>query len=142
MATYSLKCHGCQEPFEAKSTKAKWCSHKCRGRAKRHPDMKPTVEVAEHPEPETGLVSALRKELEEAGVLDTVDGQQALVLAKSMTKVDASGISGLSKELSRVKAAALGVSEGPAAADEPADPDDELRKKRDAKRQAAREATR
>jgi hypothetical protein len=140
VVTFDLACHGCGESFTAKSPSAKWCRPGCKKHKQRHPD--PAAGELDELEPaETSLVAALRKELQDAGVLDTVDAQQALVLARSMTKVDASGISGLSKELSRVKAAALGQVPTVAAADEPADPDDELRNKRDAKRQAAREAS-
>jgi hypothetical protein len=141
---FDLTCHGCGEPFTAKSARAKWCKPGCKKRVQRNPAAAAEPVSPPDHEPETGLVAALRKELEDAGVLATVEAQQALVLARSMAKIDATAISSLSKELSRVKAAALGVSEGEKPAAEPAgvaDPDDEIRKRRDAKRQAAREAS-
>ena len=139
MATFDLTCHGCGGPFTAKSSRAKWCRPGCKKRKQRHPDP-----PADHDElePETGLVASLRKELEDAGVLDTFGGQLALSLARKVSAVDATGVSGLSKELRNARAEALAGGTSAAEPAEPSDPDDELRNKRDAKRQAAREAAR
>jgi hypothetical protein len=79
------------------------------------------------------LVEIARKELEAAGKLDTILGQQALVLAAAMTS-EMTGVGTLSKELSRVLAAALGdVPPGGSALGD-VDVVDEVRARRDAKR--------
>ena len=146
MAVFEVVCAGCGEAFEAGSSRAKWCSARCRKRAQRSSDVvEPAVESksVDPRDDDGGLVAAVRAELERAGQLDTVPGQQALVLARAMTKVDASGLSGLSKELSRVKAEALGESSpspGPGVATGDDDEDDEVkaaRRRREEKAAAA-----
>ncbi|WP_201029539.1 hypothetical protein [Mycolicibacterium canariasense] len=77
------------------------------------------------------LVKATMVELEAAGKLDSMLGQQALALARRMSG-EVTGIAALSKELSRVMAAATANTPGSVAA--VADGIDELRARRDAKR--------
>jgi hypothetical protein len=136
-------CAGCSEPFEAKTRRAKWCSDACKMRAARSKDVDPVA--IDTPQPlDEGLVAAVRSELEETGRLETVAGQLALQLARKLVAVDASGVSGLSKELRAVRAEALDgvVLKQPESADEPrpAEVDDEVtraRRQREEARQAA-----
>jgi hypothetical protein len=75
------------------------------------------------------LVRATIKDLETAGVLDTMLGQQAIRIATQMSGFEtAGGMASLSKELSRVMAEALR-----AAAAVAVDDVDELKARRDAK---------
>ena len=79
-----------------------------------------------------GLVAAVRAELEAADRLSTVAGQHALELARRIAAAPemSSGVAALSRELRAVMGEALA---GVGAA---ADPVDELRARRDAKRRA------
>jgi hypothetical protein len=78
----------------------------------------------------SSLVKVTKNELEAAGVLNTMEGQQALRIAQQMSgRETAGGMASLSKELSRVKAEAMR-----SAPPLMADPVDELALKRDAKR--------
>lgn len=78
------------------------------------------------------LVDAIRSELEEAGKLNTSLGQLALVLARRIGS-ETTGVAALSKELSRVTAAAIGAAT-PGASTTDGDYIDELRQRRDAKK--------
>jgi len=124
MASYVVTCAGCGEDFEAKSPRAKWCGSGCKKRAQRKPKPAETKsETPPDPEPvDSGLVASVRSELAEAGVVDTFAGQLALELARKMSAVDATGVSGLSKELRQVMAEAL-ADVGPT--DEPDDGDED-----------------
>lgn len=79
-------------------------------------------------------MKATTAELEAAGKLDTMLGQQALALARRMSG-EVTGVAALSKELSRVMAAAVANMPGAGSA-AVADEVDELRKRRNAKRAA------
>jgi hypothetical protein len=88
-------------------------------------------------------VQAVIDELTEAGRLESFHGRLAVQLARQVSGVDAKGVSGLSKELRTVMAAALSSAPAPAG-DEPAavepDPEDEVekaRRRRDEARAAA-----
>lgn len=138
------------EPFQAIRPQAKYCSARCRKRAQRgtvvtRPDsvttgtkpVPPDVtrispganpsnsgDPVEHP-----FITATKKQLETAGVLDTMLGQQALRIATQMSGFEtAGGMASLSKELSRVMAEALR-----AAVSAQTDPVDELQARREAK---------
>lgn len=104
------------------------CSSTCRTRKARG--------AAAAPEPtENPLVMATKRELEAAGKLDTMLGQQALILAARMSGTEtAGGVGTLSKELSRVVAAAIGSGPPAAPAAGAGDDIDELRARRNAKR--------
>ncbi len=120
-------CDVCGRDFEAKRRDAKTCSATCRSN-KRNTSAPPDVD-------ETGgysLVDAIRSELEAAGKLNTSLGQLALVLARRISG-ETTGVAALSKELSRVTAAAIG-SATPGASESDGDYIDELRKRRDAKK--------
>jgi hypothetical protein len=80
---------------------------------------------------ESPLVRTTRQALEDAGVLDSVAGQQALLLATRMTSPHETGaaVASMSKQLQAVVAEAL-------KSVKLRDPLDELRLRRDAKRVA------
>ena len=120
-------CDVCGRDFEAKRRDAKTCSATCRSN-KRNTSAPPADD-------ESGgysLVDAIRSELEEAGKLHTSLGQLALVLARRIGS-ETTGVAALSKELSRVTAAAIGAAT-PGSSDSDGDYIDELRKRRDAKK--------
>ncbi|TKV61859.1 hypothetical protein FDO65_10055 [Nakamurella flava] len=136
------ECEQCGTQFEARKSTAKYCSGNCRTRASRNRTAT-GINSAGQPaaaQPKAsggvvlvageGLVAQVQRELQDAGRLDTVLGQQALVLAQRMRVVSpdtGSSLSAISKELRTVMAQALdGVAiEG--------DPIDEVTKRREAK---------
>lgn len=73
----------CGSKFAASSPRARYCSDKCRKRTKRSgADVVDLPPPAETSEPKLGpIASAARRELTEAGRLDTALGQTALALA-------------------------------------------------------------
>ncbi len=104
----------------------RFCDATCRKRASRRPDEAPGTF-----EPDGGgLLDALRRELEAAGRLDTALGQQALALAVKLSSPfdTGSAMAAVSRELRAVREEAL------RGAEQAADPLDELRLRRDAKR--------
>lgn len=124
-------CEACGKSLEGKSARAKFCGSVCRTRATRARKagrpLAPVVPLEpEKPADvdeghlsagrrEPGLVTATRAELEKVGRLDSILGQQALILAHRVTSVMETGsaVSSLSKELRAVMAEALrGVSAG------------------------------
>ena len=119
-------CDVCGRDFEAKRRDAKTCSATCRSNKRSmSPEPDPGADAS------NSLVKATTAELEAAGKLDTMLGQQALALARRMSG-EVTGVAALSKELSRVMAAATaGTSAGVVPV---ADEVDELRKRRNAKR--------
>lgn len=148
-------CEVCGQPFEAK--RARICGPTCRKRKSRGIFMSPpplsnsvtsgkkssdpvvtsmppvvtSMSLAPNSSPpgDSPLVVVVRRELEAAGVADTIDGQLALQLAVQMSgRETAGGMSSLSKEFSRVKAEALR-----SAVPTTADPVDELQARREAK---------
>jgi len=122
-------CGSCGEPYEAKRSDSSFCSPRCKKRAQRGHTAPVAVPIAM---PVVAGGSALRSvsaELEAAGRTGTYLGALALVLA---TRIDGStavmGFAALAKELRVTMDAALaGVTVA-------ADPVDELRSRRDAKR--------
>lgn len=143
-------CDYCRRPYMAQRPQSKYCSAKCRVQMSRTPKSyvpvkgkKPPKEKAveskqlpvenvdlNDPSPsDHALVRITKAELEAAGVLDTMLGQQALRVATQMCGYEtAGGMASLSKELSRVMAEAMR-----AAVPLVADPVDELAARRDAK---------
>ena len=127
-------CDSCGCSYQAKRETSKFCSTRCRVNASNarkyagNPQVAPVVQ--EQPAVVAGgLVDVTRAALEEADRLDSVPGQQALRIAEAMAgRETGGGIAALSKALSTVMAEAL---EGVAAA---ADPLDELRVRREARR--------
>jgi hypothetical protein len=125
-------CEGCGTPIvDALKANRRYCSDLC-GKRTRRRNAATGAPARVVPPPVTGasdLLDSVKKTLEAAGRLDTSMGQLALVLAQKMTDYGTgSGIAAISRELSRVMAAALQSAE-------PADdPLDELRRRRDMKR--------
>lgn len=111
-----VSCSACGKQFEASRRSAMFCGVTCRQRAARAskaapPDADPTPidrgkreETAEHP-----LIATTRRDLEAAGQLDTVVGQQALRLAEKLTSPfdTGSATAAVSKEFRAVMAEAL-----------------------------------
>lgn len=123
----SRACVACGASFEAQRETARYCSPKCRKRGSRGGL---TGVVVEPPAPRvaTGaVVKAARTRLLEAGVLDTMEGQAALLIAERMESGNdtGSGIAALNRELAATVDRAL--SQQAAAAD----PMDELRARRE-----------
>lgn len=142
-------CGGCGEPFEAKTRRRKWCSDACKMRHRRggSETVAPSAvdEAPADPPADEGLLAAVRRELAEAGRLDTIAGQLAVQLARQVTAVDAKGVAGLSKELRAVLTEALeGVEPTPpspeTAEEPPAEADDEVARAREARERKARDA--
>jgi hypothetical protein len=139
-------------PFEARRPQAKYCSAKCRKRAQRGsfgqaqsvPRSKNGRSGTNSNDPvvtsidpastssvlgEPTFVKSVREELETAGVLNTVIGQQVVRIAEQMCgRETAGGMTSLSKEFSRIRAEALR-----SAIPLKADPVDELQARRQAK---------
>lgn len=122
------KCAVCQTVFEAQRSTARYCSSTCRSRGNRAG----VASVEALPERPSGLVEAIRRDLEEADRVDTVLGQQALELAGRIVSPLSTGasVATLSRELRTVMA------EATAGAVLAADPLDELRARRDRLRTA------
>lgn len=125
-------CEWCGDIYEAVKSNARWCSQRCGKRAQRAGFTRPVVEL-DGP-PRRDVTMAAERELERAGLLDTVTGQLAVALATAMETTRASGsqVAALSKELRATMKVALSA-RAPAA-----DAVDELRDRRDRKRTAAR----
>jgi len=143
---------GCGKVFEAQRSSARFASATCRKRAHRAPKdpsvpksgrrarKKPTPKVrAAEPAPEVQKPPALsdfevatRRALEQAGQLDSMLGQQVLIVARRMSSGAETGsaLATLSKEHSQLMAA-LGAS------GKQSDPVDEIGRRRDAKRARA-----
>lgn len=107
-------CESCEEPFTPKTPIQRFCGATCRQRAHRAPKASAN-----------GFEKATRKELERLGKLDTMLGQQALVIAARMGSKGETGsaIATLSREHSRLMAAVK-------AGATPADPVAEAQRKR------------
>lgn len=136
----SATCAGCGESFEASNRKARWCSDRCRKAVARkvaaHVDTEATDSPTFDEAPPSGLVAAVKSELERANVADTFAGQLAISLAKRLADPDETGASSLSKELRTVMSSALAGVTPPAAQED----DDEVAKAREARERKARYA--
>ncbi len=119
-------CDACGMEYEAQRKTSRYCSTRCRMRASRRPE----APVAADPLHSGGLVESLRRELADAGRLDTALGQQAIALAVKLASPfdTGSAMAAVSRELRAVREEAL------RGAEQAADPLDELRLRRDAKR--------
>ncbi len=120
------ECDACGTEYEAQRRTSRYCSTRCRMRASRRIEAPVAAES-----PGSGeLVEALRRELADAGRLDTALGQQALALAVKLASPfdTGSAMAAVSRELRAVREEAL------RGAEQVADPLDELRLRRDAKR--------
>ena len=120
-------CESCGSQYEARSVRSRFCSDNCRVRNSRGAAA-PDIALDDGP-----LVRAVMKELAAAGKVDSMRGQQALVLARRMSGSETNaGVAALSRELRSVMAAALGTK----ASGVTTDGIDELRARRDEKRKA------
>lgn len=123
--TRKRKCESCGRAYEARSSRSRFCGGTCQKRG-----IRANPQVAPAPAGDDGLVGAVRLELEEAGRLESVAGQAALLLAGKMCGGGdtGSGLAALERELRATMVEALqgGVAVG--------DPLDELKARRDAKR--------
>ena len=127
-------CDYCGTMYTPRRSTSRYHSPSCRAQAAkaraagRVVSLPPAGDV-----PEGALVVATRRELVEAGMVETTLGQQALELARRISVGHDSGssIAALSKELRVVMSAAL------ASVEDAGDPIDELKAWRDRKRSAA-----
>lgn len=134
-----LVCEGCGDAMpEAVNPNRRWCSDRCRKRASRAGIA--SARTSPRPpatplRPVSGLLDAVTAELEAAKRLHTVGGQLALELARRITDAPPmnTGVAALSKQLTVTMAQALSGAERPGR-----DPVDQLKKRRDSKRRAAR----
>lgn len=101
MASRTVDCNQCGEPFEAKRSTAKYCGGRCRQQARRR--ATPAEAAAAAPNLPR-IVELVTQELESLKKTDTVLGAQALELALRMTSMRDTGsaIAALSRELDRV----------------------------------------
>ena len=137
-----ITCATCSSDFDARSSRARFCSAKCRTQAhyrrtklglpeRLEPQSKPKrtckPKLADSP---TGTLGAVIAELTDAGRLDTSAGQAAVALA---TRIDqgaesSSGLAALTREMRAAMAEAL------ANVAQAGDALDELRARREARR--------
>jgi hypothetical protein len=115
-----VSCQECGSLFEAKRRGAQFCGVACRKRsslrdiaAREAGELAPvssisSPETTENP-PESPLVASTRRELDEAGVADTVNGQIALRLALKLSQPGDTGsaMASLARQLSAAMAEAL-----------------------------------
>lgn len=135
----------CGTTLEGRRPGTKFCSATCRNRAARDRAARGAQAKAEQAAAagaEHTLVTAVRSELEAAAVLDTVDGQIALQLARRAVEANAAGVSGLMRELRTTIAAAQSSAPTPAPDPTPAptEPPTTLDAARRRREQKAREA--
>ncbi|MGA7054853.1 MAG: hypothetical protein WBZ37_27005 [Mycobacterium sp.] len=121
-------CQVCGREYEAKRSDSKTCSATCRDRKRRGVALVvDSIYLADFEHP---LVTATRLEREAAGKVDSMLGQQALTLAKQLSKSSTMGLASLSRELRAIMVALVGSQANAGAGDLI----DELRARRDAKR--------
>lgn len=121
-------CLSCGREFEAKRAAAKFCGDTCRQRAKRSGATLVPLGTPEPNDDDSPLISAVRTTLDEAGVLETVSGQSALLLAQRLSSPFETGaaMAALSKQLEALVSSAL-------ASVKRADQMDEVTRRRDEK---------
>jgi len=111
-------CDGCGRSYEAKRKTSRYCGSLCRTRASRAGESKPKIvglppagaaELAGQTAVAPTFVGSVQLELEQAGRLNTVLGQQAIVLAEQMLRPINTGasVASLSKEFRAVMVAAM-----------------------------------
>ncbi len=99
------ECDACGTEYEAQRKTSRYCSTRCRMRASRRPEAPVAAEMPES----GGLLEALRRELVEAGRLETALGQQAMALAVKLGSPSDTGsaMAAVSRELRAVREEAL-----------------------------------
>jgi hypothetical protein len=127
-------CETCRTRFEAKSTRARFCTDRCRKRAQRGGAAPAKKAAPRKSRAMSGFEKATLAELRKLGAVDTMLGQQALTIAKRMAGETETGsaVATLSREHSRLMAelAARKVAA--------ADPVNEVQRRRDEKLARAR----
>src|SRR4051794_29615350 len=93
-------CEVCGSSFEAVRSTHRFCSGRCRQRRHR---STPPRELA------LDLIASVRSALEACGVVDTVEGQLALVLAAHAVEGGSVGVAGLARELRVAMTGALEI---------------------------------
>jgi hypothetical protein len=139
--TTTVTCAACGKAFEGRNSRARYCKQACQKRGQRNATI--AARAASEPGAEPGVEPtavnlferATEAELIRLKKLDTMLGQQALVIARRMGQADETGaaIATLSREHSRLMAAA-------AAGARTADPVDRARETREQKQAQARQA--
>lgn len=121
-------CASCGRSYQAKRATSKYCGSTCRTRVSRAGSSTATVAAQS---PTGGLAAATKRELEDAECLDTMLGWASIELARRIESSDESGssVASMVKVLRETMTDAL---KGTTVAD----PLDELRDRRDAKRSA------
>lgn len=126
------KCSSCGRTYEAKRPNSRFCGDTCRKRAQRAPKSAAVkaAKVVDQVPVLSGLGAAAVRELQEAGRLDTVLGQMVVVLAQRIGSPMETGasVASMTKQLRESMTEAL------KGAHQVADPLDDLRARRDAKR--------
>jgi len=134
-----VACAQCTTEFEARRATAKFCSSTCRSRANRAPAAAANASTkGKKPgSAASDFEAATRKELVRLNKLDSMLGQQALVVARRLANGAETGsaVATLSKEHSRL----MGLLSGKAGA---GDEIDEVARKRDEKATRARQTPR
>jgi hypothetical protein len=146
VAAFEVECAGCGVSFTAKSPRAKWHDPACKKRAQRKPESV-VDEAGDGGEQEPtanstygrDVLDAVRRDLDKAGRLDTVDGRVAMYLARQSINPDCKNPAAMFKQMREALATALEGSE-PAAPAVPV-PEDEVEKARKAREQKASEAS-
>lgn len=105
-------CDHCNKSYDAKRPNSKFCGASCRKRNQRNPQgakVSTLPAPSEAAAPVLTLLDVVRRELTDAGRLDTIEGMQAITLAQRMLDPfsTASSVATLNKELSVVLAKAL-----------------------------------
>lgn len=119
-------CEVCGRIYDAKTKRSRFCTSTCRSRNMRGAEPPPIAALID-----VSLESTTKQKLEDAGVLDTVLGQQAMRLAVQMSVETGSSLAALSRELRATMLEALSSGE------QADDVVDELRARREARRAAA-----
>lgn len=138
----TVECAECEVEFEGRNSRARFCGATCRKRAGRRAQAAaaaPAKAKRKRAAAAGGdFEAATRRELERLGKVDSMLGQQALVIARRMGNATETGsaVATLSKEHSRLMSA---VASGASVADPVDEAVDEVRRKReelDRRRQA------
>ena len=136
-----LDCSACGKRFAARSSRARFCSDKCRARARYRravlgiSDDQPAKAEAKRKrrkasDLEQGITPAVIRELEAAGRADTSAGRTAIALARRIDDgaESSAGMAALTRELS------ARMAEATVSAESEGDAIDELRARREARR--------
>lgn len=121
-------CVECGRVFDAEHGATRYCSARCRDKKNRDKDPTPTVVL---PRYDVSIIQSVQARLESIGQSESPLGQLAMRLAEQAAGETGSALAALSREM-RAILAEVEASAAPAKAD----PVDELRRRRDAKRNA------